>query len=48
MEYTIESKQGMQGEAMLSVLIPEEQVDEKALYTIESDRPEVLVPFHYR
>ena len=48
MEYTIESKQGMQGEAMLSVLIPEEQVDEKALYTIESDRPEFLVPFHYR
>ena len=48
MEYTIESKKGMQGEPLLSVLIPEDQIDEKALYTMESDQPDFLVPFHYR
>ena len=48
MEYTIESRKGMQGETLLSVTIPEAQIDEKALYTMETERPDFLVPFHYR
>lgn len=48
LEFTIESRQGLQGEPLLSIVVPESQIDEKALYTIESDWPGFLVPFQRR
>ncbi len=47
MIYDIESKNDLSG-LMLVVRFPEEEVDRKALYTIQADRPDFLVPFRYR
>lgn len=47
MLYEIQSKNDLSG-AMLIVRFPEEQLDRKALYTIQADMPGFLVPFHYR
>ena len=47
MIYNIESKNDLSG-AMLVIRFPEEDLDKKALYTIESDQPPFLVPFSYR
>lgn len=47
MIYNIESKNDLSG-AMLVIRFPEEELDKKALYTIESDQPPFLVPFSYR
>lgn len=47
MIYEIESKNDLSG-AMLVIRFPEEELDKKALYTIESEQPPFLVPFSYR
>lgn len=47
MIYNIESKNDLSG-AMLVIRFPEEDLDKKALYTIENDQPPFLVPFSYR
>lgn len=47
MIYEIQSKNDLSG-VMLTVQFPEEQLDHKALYTIQADLPRFLVPFHYR
>ena len=47
MIYNIESKNDLSG-AMQVIRFPEEDLDKKALYTIESDQPPFLVPFSYR
>lgn len=47
MKYEIESKQNLSG-AVLIVRFPEKDLDDKALYTIEADQPDFLIPFRYR
>ena len=47
MIYRIESKSDLTG-AMLVIRFPEEDLDVKALYTIQADQPDFLVPFRYR
>lgn len=47
MTYQIKNKNDLTG-AMLVVRFPQEDLDEKALYTIEADQPPFLVPFRYR
>ena len=47
MIYRIESKSDLTG-AMLVIRFPEEDLDAKALYTIQADQPDFLVPFRYR
>ena len=47
MIYKIESKSDLSG-AMLVIRFPEQELDKKALYTIEHDPPGFLVPFSYR
>lgn len=47
MKYEIESKQSLSG-AVLIVRFPEKDLDSKALYTIEADQPDFLIPFRYR
>lgn len=47
MIYQIETKSDLTG-AMLVIRFPERDLDAKALYTIQADRPDFLVPFRYR
>lgn len=47
MKYQIESKSDLTG-AILVIRFPEEDLDTKALYTIQADQPDFLVPFRYR
>lgn len=47
MTYQIENKSDLTG-AMLVIRFPEEDLDKKALYTIQADQPAFLVPFRYR
>lgn len=47
MRYEIQSKQDLSG-ALLTIRFPEEQLDSKALYTIQEENPDFLVPFRYR
>ena len=47
MVYSIERKTDLSG-AMLIVRFPEEDLDKKALCTIENDPPPFLIPFSYR
>ena len=47
MKYEIQEKHDLSG-ALLLVKIPEDAVDQKALYTIQAEQPEFLLPFHYR
>lgn len=46
--YDIFSKSDFEAGATLVVTMPREDVDEKALYTILSDRPNFLLPFRHR
>ncbi|MCL2151929.1 MAG: FHA domain-containing protein [Oscillospiraceae bacterium] len=48
MSYEIESKSDLLTGATLIVRIPEEELDKKALYTIEHDKPEFILPFRSR
>lgn len=47
MTYDIQIKNDFSG-AMLVVRFPEEELDRKALYTIETDQPDFLLPFRHR
>lgn len=47
MIYEIESKADLSGMTLL-VRFPEEDLDEKALYTIQADAPPFLIPFRHR
>ncbi len=47
MIYEIQSRNDLSG-ATLIVRFPESELDRKALYTIQEDRPQFLVPFQYR
>lgn len=47
MTYQIESKSDLSG-ALLVVRFPERELDAKALYTIQADPPDFLVPFRFR
>ena len=48
MMYDIQMKNDISSGAVLTVRFPEEDIDKKALYTIQSDQPEFLVPFLLR
>jgi len=48
MRYEINAKNDLLTGATLIVEIPEEEIDKKALYTILADRPDFVLPFHYR
>ena len=45
--YEIQSKSDFQSGATLTVRIPEEELDKKALYTILAEQPEFLLPFRH-
>lgn len=48
MMYDIQMKNDISSGAVLTVRFPEEDIDKKSLYTIQSDQPEFLVPFLLR
>lgn len=48
MMYNIQMKNDISSGAVLTVRFPEDDIDKKALYTIQSDQPEFLVPFLLR
>ncbi len=48
MEFQIREKDDINEGSILTVRIPEEQLDRNALYTMEEDRPAFVVPFTYR
>jgi len=48
MIYEVQSKSDLLTGASLTVTIPEEELDKKALYTILSDKPGYILPFRYR
>lgn len=48
MNYTIQSKSDLAAGAMLVVTFPQEDLDLKALATIQADQPQFLVPFRHR
>ena len=48
MIYDTEYKSDLASGASIYVKVPEAQVDYKALYTIQKDPPDFLLPFHYR
>lgn len=47
MNYSIQNSEDFSAGAVLTVFIPEEDLDEKALYTIQADHPPFLVPFSF-
>ena len=48
MMYDIQMKNDISSGAVLTVRFPEDDIDKKALYTIQSDQPKFLVPFLLR
>jgi len=48
MIYEIESKNDFLTGASLVVRIPEKELDKKALYTIQADKPGFILPFLHR
>lgn len=48
MRYQIQSRSDLASGMTLTVRFPEEELDRKALYTIQADCPEFLLPFRYR
>ncbi|WP_195986081.1 FHA domain-containing protein [Clostridium sp. D33t1_170424_F3] len=48
MSYEIQRKEDSLSGTVLTVQIPERDVDRKALYTLQYETPEFLVPFRYR
>ena len=48
MIYDTDYKSDLVSGASIYVKVPEAQVDYKALYTIQKDPPDFLLPFHYR
>ena len=48
MIYDIQCKNDMLSGAVLIAKIPEDDLDKKALYTIQEDKPDFILPFHHR
>ncbi len=48
MIYNIQSKNDLSAGACLVIRFPEEDLDKKALYTIEKDCPSFIIPFRHR
>jgi len=48
MMYDIQTQYDVSAGALLTVRFPETDLDKKALYTLQTDQPEFLVPFRYR
>ena len=48
MNYEIQSNNDLLSGASLTVRIPENELDRKALYTIQEDRPDFMLPFRHR
>ena len=48
MKCDIQSRNDILTGASLIIRIPEEDLDRKALYTIQADRPEFILPFHHK
>ena len=48
MKYGIESKKDISSGMILTICFPESELDLKALYTLQAEWPEFLVPFRYR
>lgn len=48
MRYDIQNRSDFSSGAMLVVSIPEDDLDQKAFYTLQADQPDFLVPFRYR
>lgn len=48
MNYEIQRKENSLSGTVLTVQIPERDVDRKALYTLQYEMPEFLIPFRYR
>jgi len=48
MIYDIQMKNDISSGAVLVIRFPEDEIDKKALYTIQSDQPDFLVPFFLR
>lgn len=48
MKYDIESKKDISSGMILTICFPESELDSKALYTLQTEWPEFLVPFRYR
>jgi len=48
MTYDIQMKNDISTGAVLVVRFPEDDIDKKALYTIQSDQPDFLIPFFLR
>ena len=48
MIYEIQTKNDFITGSSLVIKIPESDVDKNALYTIQSDRPNFILPFHYK
>ena len=46
--YQIQTQYDVSAGAVLTVRFPEADMDHKALYTLQADWPEFLVPFRYR
>ena len=46
--YEIQSKVDFQAGTALTVRIPEEEIDKKALYTILAEKPDFVLPFRHR
>ena len=48
MMVNVRSRSDLSAGAVLMISFPEEKLDKKALYTLEKDWPEFLIPFRYR
>ena len=48
MMYPIQSKNDLTSGTTLVVCVPEEEIDQKALYTIQAEQPEFVLPFRHR
>ena len=48
MKYDIKTNSDLFSGSSLTIMIPEEDIDKKALYTIQKDRPDFILPFRLR
>ena len=48
MNYTLQTNTDLVSGTSVTVTIPEDELDMKALYTIEATTPDFVLPFHYR
>ena len=48
MNYQLQTNNDLVSGTSVTVMIPEDELDAKALYTIEATAPDFILPFHYR